>query len=97
MVNCKWCFMLLGIVEGNVVTTIKHKSMLGWRVLIVQPLDMAGGPDGDPLMAIDSLGAARGCKVVISNDGRSTREMVGDPNSPVRWAVIGLVDEEHND
>ena len=86
--------MLLGLVEGNVVTTIKHKSMLGWRVLIVQPLGEGGGPDGDPLMVIDNLGAGQGSKVVISNDGKGTRELVGDQNSPVRWSVIGIVDEQ---
>jgi len=85
--------MLLGLVEGNVVTTIKHKSMLGWRVLIVQPLGAGGGPDGDPVMAIDNLGAGHGSKVVISNDGKGTRELVGDDKSPVRWSVIGIVDE----
>ena len=84
--------MLLAMVEGRVVTTTKHPSMKGWKVLIVQPLDIAGRADGDPLLAIDMLGAGRGVKVVISNDGRGTREMVGDTNSPIRWAVIGLVD-----
>ena len=88
--------MLLGLVEGNVVTTIKHKSMLGWRVLIVQPLGDDGGPYGDPLMAIDNLGAGHGSKVVISNDGKGTRELVGDPKSPVRWSVIGIVDEQRD-
>jgi len=85
--------MLLGLVEGSVVTTIKHPSMTGWKVLIVQPLGHDGAPDGDPLLAIDMLGAGRGTKVVISNDGRGTREMIGDDSSPVRWSVIGVVDE----
>ncbi len=85
--------MLLGVVEGNVVTTVKHRSMLGWRLLIVQPMGANGQADGDPIMAIDSLGAGHGSKVIISNDGRSTRTMVGDEKSPVRWAVIGIVDE----
>ena len=67
--------------------------MAGWKVLIVQPLGLEGEPDGDPVLAIDMLGAGHGTKVVISNDGRGTREMVGDENSPVRWSVIGLVDE----
>jgi ethanolamine utilization protein EutN len=84
--------VLLGIVEGNVVTTIKHPSMKGWKVLIVQPLDFDGRPDGDPQLAIDSLGAGAGTKVVISNDGRGTRELIGDELSPVRWSVIGIVD-----
>ena len=85
--------MLQGIVEGTATATIRHPSMAGWKLLIVQPLDVAGAPDGEPVLAIDRLGAGHGTKVVISNDGRGTREMVGDPKSPVRWSVIGLVDE----
>jgi len=85
--------MRLGLVEGNVTTEIRHKSMAGWKVLIVQPLDRDGGPDGDPVLAIDMLGAGHGTKVVISNDGKGTREMIGDTTSPVRWSVIGLADE----
>ena len=84
--------MLLAAVEGNVVTTVKHPSLKGWKVLIVQPLDVRGAADGDPILAIDGLGAGRGVKVVISNDGKGTREMIGDERSPVRWSVIGLVD-----
>jgi ethanolamine utilization protein EutN len=84
--------MVLGLVEGNVVSTIKHSSMQGWKLLIVQPLDIAGKPEGDPVLAIDMLGAGEKTKVVISNDGRGTREMVGNNLSPVRWSVIGIVD-----
>lgn len=84
--------MLLGMVEGNAISTIKHRSMRSWKLLIVQPLDLEGRPDGDPLLAIDRLGAGHGTKVLISNDGKGARKMVGDNNSPVRWTVIGLVD-----
>jgi ethanolamine utilization protein EutN len=84
--------MLLAIVEGNAVTTIKHPSMQGWKVLVVQPVDFDDKPDGDPLLAIDMLGAGHATKVLISNDGKGAREMVGDNTSPVRWAVVGLVD-----
>ena len=85
--------MLVGLVEGNITTTIRHPSMAGWKVLIVQPLDDRGQAAGYPLLAIDMLGAGHGTKVVISNDGKGTREMIGDTTSPVRWSVIGLVDE----
>jgi len=84
--------MLRGIVEGTATATVRHRSMKGWKLLIVQPIDLGGRPDGDLLLAIDSLGAGHGSEVVISNDGKSTREMVGDNNSPLRWAVIGLID-----
>ncbi len=86
--------MFTAIVEGNAISTIKHPSMRGWRLLVVQPIDLEGAPDGDPLLAIDSLGAGHGSKVLISNDGKGAREMVGDTNSPVRWAVIGIVDHQ---
>jgi ethanolamine utilization protein EutN len=84
--------VLIGIVEGNATSHVKHPSMNGWRLLIAQPLDMRGRPDGEPILAIDSLGAGRGDKVVLSNDGRGARELVGDENSPVRWTIIGIVD-----
>ena len=82
------------MVEGRAVSTIKHRSMAGWKLLVVQPLDLGGRPDGDPVLAIDMIGAGRGSKVVISNDGKGAREMVGDDNSPVRWTVLGIVDDD---
>ncbi len=84
--------MLIGMVEGVAISTIKHRSLGGWKLLVVQPLTFGDAPDGDPLLAIDMIGAGRGIKVVVSNDGKGTREMIGDTNSPARWAVIGLVD-----
>jgi ethanolamine utilization protein EutN len=85
--------MLIGMVEGSAVSTVKHRSMAGWKLLIVQPLTEHGAPQGDPVLAIDNIGAGVGVKVVITNDGKGAREMVGDNTSPVRWSVIGLLDE----
>jgi ethanolamine utilization protein EutN len=67
--------------------------MAGWKLLVVQPV-MADDatPDGDPLLAVDSLGAGRGATVVLSSDGRFTREMLGNDLTPVRWCVIGIRD-----
>jgi ethanolamine utilization protein EutN len=86
--------MMIGLVEGNTTATIKHPSMEGWKLLIIQPLDGKNAPDGDPVLAIDRLGAGHGTRVLISNDGKGARDMVGDTNSPVRWTVVGLCDHE---
>lgn len=85
--------MLVGRVVGNAVSTVKHPSMQGWKLLVVQPL-LAGdrSPDGDPVLAVDSLGAGTGEKVMITSDGRSTQELLASNTTPVRWAVIGIVD-----
>lgn len=85
--------MQLARVVGHAVSTVKHASLTGWRLLVVQPLTGDGKPDGEPLLAIDSLGAGRGNTVLISNDGQGARELVGAPNSPVRWFVMGMCDK----
>jgi ethanolamine utilization protein EutN len=85
--------MLLARVEGNVVATRKHPSLEGWRLVICQPIGAAGEPEGVPQIAIDSHGAGMHQRVVISSDGAAARTAVGDPKSPARWIVIGIVDE----
>ena len=85
--------MLLARVEGNVVATRKHPSLEGWRLLICQPINGAGQPEGSPQVAIDPHGAALHQRVLISSDGAATRKKVGDERSPARWMVVGIVDE----
>ncbi|MEX2285915.1 MAG: EutN/CcmL family microcompartment protein [Planctomycetaceae bacterium] len=84
--------MQLGQVIGNATATVKHPTLAGWRLLVVQPLDAAGGDDGTPIVAIDNLGGSRGSRVILTSDGKGVREMIGAENTPVRWAVIGIVD-----
>jgi len=85
--------MLLARVEGNVVATRKHPSLQGWRLVICQPIGASGESEGAPQLAIDSHGAGMHQQVIISSDGLGARREVGDDRSPVRWLVIGIVDE----
>ena len=84
--------MQIGRVVGQAVSTVKHPSMKGWKLLIVQLLTPDGKEDGEPLLAIDSLGAGTADRVILTNDGASARELVGARNSPVRWMVLGICD-----
>ncbi len=86
--------MLLARVEGNVVATRKHPSLQGWRLVICQPIGANGQAEGSPQVAIDSHGAGMHQQVVISSDGAAARKAVGDDKSPVRWLIIGIVDEK---
>ena len=85
--------MLLARVEGNLTATRKHPSLEGWRLIICQPIDGAGTPEGTPQVAIDAHGAAMHQRVIISSDGMAARKAVKDERSPVRWMIIGIVDE----
>jgi len=85
--------MQLARVVGHAVSTVKHASLHGWRLLVVQPLMAEQKPDGEPLLVLDNLGAGTTSLVLISNDGAGARQMVGAKNSPARWFVMGLCDE----
>ncbi|MFN4260516.1 MAG: EutN/CcmL family microcompartment protein [Gemmataceae bacterium] len=84
--------MQLAKVVGHAVATVKHPSMSGWRLVVVQPLTSDGNNDGEPLLSIDSLGSRVGDLVVLSNDGAGARQLVGANNSPIRWFVMGICD-----
>jgi ethanolamine utilization protein EutN len=85
--------MQVGKVIGTATATVKHRSMQGWKLLVVQPYMIDGvTPDGDPQLAVDTLGAGKGETVILSSDGRGTRELLGDDTTPVRWSVIGIED-----
>ena len=86
--------MQLGTVIGHATATVKHPSLVGWRMLLVQPLNNARQPEADPVVAVDKLGSGPGSTVILSSDGKGARELIGDEKSPVRWFVIGIVDDE---
>jgi ethanolamine utilization protein EutN len=85
--------MILARVEGNFVSTRKHRSLAGWRLLICQPIGLSGQPEGVPVAAIDPHGAALHQRVIVSTDGAATRAAVGDPKSPLRNMIVAIVDE----
>jgi ethanolamine utilization protein EutN len=83
--------MQLGRVMGTATATVKHPTFQGERLLLVQLETPTGGPDGEPVLAFDRLGAGRGDWVLLTNDGRALQESLG-PTTPGRWSVIGLPD-----
>ena len=87
--------MLNALVIGTATSTLKHDSMAGRKLLIVQPLGPGHrGADGDPVLTIDTFGAGVGDYVMISSDGKFTAETLGQRATPVRWSVVGIIDED---
>jgi bacterial microcompartment shell vertex protein len=86
--------MQLGLVVGTAISTAKHPTLRGQKLLIVQPQMADGsGPDGDPQIAVDAVGAGKGQNVMITSDGKFVREIVKHENTPIRWSVIGIADQ----
>ncbi len=85
--------MQTGRVIGKATATLKHPTLVGWRLLVVQLLDAQGGSEADPILVLDSLGARAGDTVMITSDSKLINGMVGGPDTPARFAVLGLMDE----
>lgn len=86
--------MQVAKVIGKAVATLKHKSMSSAKLLIVQPMLVDGKPDGDPLIAVDGIGAGQGEQVMITSDGRFSRQLLNTEATPVRWTIIGIDDNK---
>lgn len=83
--------MQIGRVVGTATATVKHPTFQGERMLVVQLEAADGRPEGEPVLAFDRLGARRGDRVIVTNDGRALQELLG-PTTPGRWSVLGLPD-----
>lgn len=85
--------MQLGRVSGTVVSTINHPIYDGRRLLMCDLLDDTGVDTGGYLICVDAVGAGSGETVLILDEGNGARQVVGDPNGPIRAVVVGIVDE----
>lgn len=84
--------MLIARVIGEVWATQKHESHEGRKALLVQPLNLDGTNRGDAVVALDSVDAGVGDRVLLTTEGYSAMTSVGRPNSPIDSAVIGVID-----
>jgi ethanolamine utilization protein EutN len=84
--------MLIAEVIGDVSATQKHPSHEGLKLLVVQPLNLDGSPRGNPYVAVDSVNAGIGNRVLLSTDGYAAFTSVGQMMTPIDAAVIGVID-----
>ena len=85
--------MQLAVVQGRATSTVRHRSLSAVKLLICQPLGNEGQAAGDPVLAVDKLGAGAGDTVLLTSDGQGLRQLLNDNNSPARWWTLGIVDE----
>ena len=85
--------MLIARVIGEVVATHKHASHEERKALLVQPLDLDGTDLGNTLVALDSVDAGLGDRVLVTTEGFSAMTTVGrGRQAPIDSAVIGVID-----
>jgi ethanolamine utilization protein EutN len=89
--------MLLGRVVGSVVPCVVYAGLEGVPMLLVQPLDKTGQPEGRTLVAADATRMAGPGELVYYAGGREAALALDPWFVPVDHAVIGIVDDLHRE
>jgi len=84
-------FMWLGKVVGTVVAPTKNESLIGNKLLVVQPLNLDGMNTISLQVAVDTVGAGNSDTVLVST-GSSARRVMNNDNSAVDAAIVGIVE-----
>jgi ethanolamine utilization protein EutN len=84
--------VIIARVVGNVIATQKQQSHEGQKILLIQPLDLEDQPSGDVFVALDSVDAGIGDRVLAVQEGFSAMTSVGHTESPIDAAVVGVID-----
>ncbi len=92
--------MLIAKVTGSLVATEKVGSMVGFKLLMVEPYRVdpktQGGlvTTGRSMVAVDTIGAGEG-ELVLITQGSSARLTPETKNLPVDTVIIGIIDHVH--
>lgn len=85
--------MQLARVIGNVVSTIKNKSLEGRKIMVVQNLNEKLEPFGQPLIALDAIGAGVG-ELVFWCRGKEASFPFKRDATPTDCTIVGIVDSD---
>ena len=85
--------MQLARVIGNVVSTIKNESLQAKKLMIVQTLDADLQPKGNPLIALDAVGAGVG-ELVFWCRGKEASFPFKRDDTPTDCTIVGIIDSE---
>ncbi len=85
--------MKLGIVSGTVTSTVNHPFYDGRKLMMVRRCDSEFQPSGGYLIAVDTVSAGMGDRVLILDEGNGARQVLNSTDGPVRSVIVGIVDD----
>ena len=80
-------------VVGPMWAAVKHPAFDKRALFVVQPLDETGKDAGASFVAIDTVQAGVGDKVLVLTEGNGTRQILKQGDIvPIRSTIVGVVD-----
>ena len=84
--------MTLCKVTGTIVSTQKNQTLKEYKLLIVQPINLNGALIGRDVLAIDTVDAGVGDKVLIIQEGAGAQQALKRKDIPVHTVIVAVVD-----
>jgi ethanolamine utilization protein EutN len=85
--------MLLGIVKGTAISTLKYQGIEGLKLLVVQPVNRKLEPVGSVQVAVDVVQAGPGDLCVMVRSREAALAMPEIKFVPIDLALVGIVDQ----
>jgi ethanolamine utilization protein EutN len=83
--------MFLARVIGTVWATRKDEHLKGFKLQFIQPIDRRRNDVGDPIVAVDPVGAGAGETVMYITAREAVIPLPVD-EAPVDASIVGIVD-----
>jgi len=83
--------MYFGKVIGNVWATKKYEALFSLKMMIVQPISAEQENLGEPIIAVDTVGAGPGETVIYITASEAVIPLPVD-FAPVDASIVGIVD-----
>lgn len=83
--------MYIGKVVGNVVSTQKEETLIGYKLMIVELIQRRTLETIEEIVAVDLVGAGKG-EFVLVVKGSSARVSTNTPNAPIDATIVGIID-----
>lgn len=87
--------MQIARVIGTVVATVKNEALDGRKILIVQTLDADLKEKGNPMLALDAIGAGVG-ELVFWCRGKEASFPFKRDSTPTDCTIVGIIDSENH-
>jgi len=86
--------MILCRVIGNSVSTVKHPTYHGHKIMVVQPVETdTHTARATSFLAMDSVQAGVGDLVVAAREGNTARQILKNDDAPFHAVIVGIVDQ----
>ena len=84
--------MLIARVKGSVTATVKNSCLEGFKLLLVETLDLEGNGTGKEFLAVDIVDAGLADIVLLCMEGGAVSSVMEISRAACDAAIVGVID-----